>query len=148
MTYQILNAAGLIENRIVLDPEHAAAYAATLTDGRTLRPETPENAGDPFLQPPQPPMTAELALAAGHTVDGRTYDLSIPAQNAWANSLTVLREAQNLGAISDTTPVESVLGPVLDISGTAVPSMTVQQYRVLLLTQLMPRVAQIRAGNY
>jgi hypothetical protein len=87
-------------------------------------------------------------LALGHTVAGYTYDLSVPAQNAWANSLVVLREAQSIGAISDSTPVESVIGPVLDRDGAAVPSMTVAQYRVLLLTQLMPRVAQIRGGQF
>jgi hypothetical protein len=92
--------------------------------------------------------TAQSAYAAGHTVSGYTYAIDPEAQHSWTASLTVLREAQLAGSIDDATPVDAVLGPVLDLAGNAVPSMTVAAFRLLLLTQLLPRVAQIRSGNF
>jgi hypothetical protein len=92
--------------------------------------------------------TAEDAYAEGVTVAGRTYSLSPTAQSLWADSLTILREAEALGAITASTPVAAVLGPVFDIKNEPVPSMSVGEYRALMLGHLMPRVAQIRAGQF
>jgi hypothetical protein len=87
---------------------------------------------------------APVVAAQGLTVSGRTFDLSPDAVAAWAHSLVALLAAQ----APDATPIEAVIGPVRDIDGAAVTGYTVATYRALLMQHILPRVAQIRAGQF
>lgn len=107
-----------------------------------------------ILAPPEPPALApesdgrlayEAALAAGCEVGGVTYGITGKDQLAWTAALTALDNAQALGAFDPSvTPVEAALGPILDIEGRPVPSMTVIGFRQTMLA-LVQRIGQIRA---
>jgi len=90
--------------------------------------------------------TAKLTrlLSLGHTVGGVTYGITPNDQNQWVSALTVLGNAKILNAFNEaTTPVQSVLGPLLDINGNPVDSMTVLEFRGVM-AQLGIRVGEIR----
>jgi len=93
--------------------------------------------------PPEPPTKAEL-LAQGCTHGGRTYDISEAGLTAWDRAAGAIAVAYRRGLITDATSAQSILGPILDINGQAVPPMTVAQLDLLILA-IMQRVAQIRA---
>jgi hypothetical protein len=93
--------------------------------------------------PPEPPAPNPFSL--GCEVNGVTYGIAEKDQLAWTAALTALDNASALGAFDPSlTPVEAVLGPILDIAGRPVPSMTVIGFRQTMLA-LVQRIGQIRA---
>ena len=89
----------------------------------------------------------KFAFTRGHTISGTTYGIGEKDQIAWTQALTALDNAAALGAFDATvTPVEAVLGPILDRDGNPAPSMTVMQFRGVM-AQLAIRIGQLRAGN-
>ena len=83
-------------------------------------------------------------LSLGHSVNGVTYGITPNDQNQWVSALTVLGNAKILNACNESsTSVQSVLGPLLDINGNPVDSMTVLEFRVVM-AQLGIKVGEIR----
>jgi hypothetical protein len=116
-----------------------ALFADIETAGQTCA------ATEPQMPEPGPQQSYEAALAAGHEVNGVTYGIAEKDQIAWTAALTALDNASALGAFDPSvTPVEAVLGPILDIAGCPVPSMTVIVFRQTMLA-LVQRIGHIRA---
>lgn len=85
------------------------------------------------------------AIAAGCEVGGVVYGIAGGDQIAWTAALAALDNAAAHGAFDPaTTPVESVLGPILDIAGRPAPTMTVVRFRQTMLA-LAGRIGALRA---
>lgn len=87
------------------------------------------------------------SLSVGVAVEGVTYGITDKDQANWLAALTALQNAQTVTGFNPAeTDATALLGPLLDITGTPVGSVTVTAFRELMV-ELTSAVGAIRANH-